>query len=179
MTDELDVLRLISERLDSIGVPYMLTGSLALGYYARPRMTRDLDFVVAMRPGDVDAIVKAFRSDFYLDADGAREAVLSQRMFNLMHLPSAIKVDLIVRKDSEYRELEFGRRKAVVVAGVRTCITSREDLMLSKLAWARDSHSELQLRDVRALIDDTVDWPYLRHWADRLGVTALLDEATK
>ena len=26
----------------------MLTGSFALGYYGKPRMTRDLDFVVAL-----------------------------------------------------------------------------------------------------------------------------------
>src|SRR5579872_2060829 len=34
-------------------------------------------------------------------------------MFNLMHLGSAIKVDLIVRKDSEYRRVEFERRRSV------------------------------------------------------------------
>jgi hypothetical protein len=28
-------------------IPFMLTGSFALGYYGKPRMTRDLDFVVA------------------------------------------------------------------------------------------------------------------------------------
>src|SRR5215831_1319935 len=174
MTEELDVLRIISERLESSHVPFMLTGSFALGYYGKPRMTRDLDFVVALMEQHIDALVKAFSPDFYIDADDARAAIRAQRMFNLMHLSSGIKVDLIVRKDSEYRQVEFARRKLVELAGVSTWITSREDLILSKLVWARDANSELQKRDVRTLLDDTVDWPYLSEWAPKLGIGALL-----
>jgi len=61
----------------------------------------------------VDGLVKAFSSDFYVDEDAARSAVRSRRIFNLMHLTSGVKVDLIVRKDSEYRHVEFARRKSV------------------------------------------------------------------
>ena len=92
MTEELDVLRIISERLHAADVPFMLTGSFALGYYGKPRMTRDLDFVVALMERHVDALVSAFSTDFYIDKDAARCAIKSQRMFNLMHLDSAIKL---------------------------------------------------------------------------------------
>jgi hypothetical protein len=173
MTEELDVLRIISERLHAADVPFMLTGSFALGYYGKPRMTRDLDFVVALMERHVDALVSAFSTDFYIDEDAARSA------FNLMHLDSAIKVDLIVRKDLEYRHAEFERRKSVEFAGISTWITSREDLILSKLVWARETDSEMQLRDVLALIDESVDWLYLNDWAAKLGVAAKLDELSK
>jgi hypothetical protein len=133
MTEELDVLKIISERLESSQVPFMLTGSFTLGYYGKPRMTRDLDFVVALMEQHVPGLVNAFSADFYIDEDDARTAVRSQRMFNLMHLASGIKVDLIVRKESEYRRVEFARRKSVNLAGVATWITAREDLILSKL----------------------------------------------
>lgn len=95
-----------------------------------------------------------------------------------MHLDSA-KVDLIVRKNSEYRHVAFERRKSVEFAGVSTWITSREDLILSKLVWASDSGSEMQLRDVRTLIDESVDWAYLKDRAAKLGVAAKLDEVSK
>lgn len=176
MTQELDILRIVGDRLEASTVPFMLTGSFALGYYGKPRMTRDLDFVVALLDGEVDGLVKAFSPDFYIDEDATRSAVKAQSMFNLMHLDSAIKVDLIVRKDSQYRQVEFERRKAVDLAGVRTWITSREDLILSKLVWARDSHSEMQLRDVRTLLDEPVDRLYLTHWARILNVEGMLDE---
>jgi hypothetical protein len=90
----------------------MLTGSFALGYYGKPRMTRDLDFVVELMERHVDALVSAFSTDFYIDEDAARSAIKSRGMFNLMHLDSAIKVDLIVRKNSDYRHAEFERRLA-------------------------------------------------------------------
>lgn len=174
MIGELDVLRIVSERLDSARIPYMLTGSYALAYYTTPRMTRDLDLVVSLGEEDVDAIIGLFSSDFYVDRDDVRSAVLSRRLFNLMHLASGIKVDLIVRKGSEYRQVEFARRQAVTMAGVRTWIVSREDLILSKLVWASDSSSELQLRDVRSLLGDHVDRKYLKHWAGRLGIDELM-----
>jgi hypothetical protein len=56
---------------------------------------------------------------------------------------------------------------------VTTWIVNREDLLLSKLDWAKDSGSELQQRDARSLID-TVDRAYVEQWARRLGVEALL-----
>jgi hypothetical protein len=86
MTEELDVLRIITEWLGATDVPFMLTGSFALGYYGKPRMTRDLDFVVALMDRHVDALVSVFSADFYIDKDAARSAIKTQRMFNLMQL---------------------------------------------------------------------------------------------
>jgi hypothetical protein len=177
MTTELDVLGLVSDRLSARGLPFMLTGSFALAYYATPRMTRDLDIVVALNERDVDTLVVAFASDFYIDADAARTAILLERMFNLMHLESGVKVDLIVRKSSEFRQVEFARRKPIAIAGIRTWIVSCEDLILSKLVWARESNSEMQRRDIhQLLVAAPVDLDYIRKWAPGLGVAMLLDE---
>jgi hypothetical protein len=173
MTSELDVLRSVCERLEAAQIPYMLTGSYALAFYTTPRMTRDLDLVISLAEEEVDAVVKVFEADFYIDADHVRSAVRSQKQFNLMHFASGIKVDLIIRKASEYRQVEFARRRQVSFAGVTTWIVTREDLLLSKLDWAKDSGSELQQRDARSLID-TVDRAYVEQWARRLGVEALL-----
>ena len=174
MTTELDVLALVSDRLSAASVPFMLTGSFALAYYATPRMTRDLDMVVALDERDVEPVVAAFASDFYVDADAARTAVLTE--VNLMHLESGVKVDLIVRKSDEFRQVEFVRRKPVAIANMQTWIVSCEDLILSKLVWALQSNSELQRRDIRQLLVGSIDRDYFRKWAQQLGVTGLLDE---
>jgi hypothetical protein len=55
---------------------------------AKPCMTRDLDFVVALMERHVDALVSAFSTDFYLDEGAAHSAIKSQRMFNLMRPPA-------------------------------------------------------------------------------------------
>lgn len=176
MTAELDVLGIVSRRLADIGVEFMLTGSFALAFYATPRMTRDIDIVIALREQDVDRLAAAFSADFYVDAASARAAVEQETLFNLLHFDSGIKVDFIVRKNDEYRQLEFSRRKSIDLPGFGTWIVSHEYLILSKLVWARDTESELQRRDVRALLDGPVDIEYLERWATRLGVQELLPE---
>lgn len=49
MLSELDILKDISQRLEALLVPFMLTGSMAMNYYAVPRMTRDIDLVMPCR----------------------------------------------------------------------------------------------------------------------------------
>jgi hypothetical protein len=63
MQNELDIVRDVSARLESAGIGYMLTGSMAMNYYAQPRMTRDIDVVVALRPADAALVVRLFSSD--------------------------------------------------------------------------------------------------------------------
>jgi len=179
MLEELEVLKTISQRLEDAHIPFMLTGSFAMAYYGQPRMTRDLDLVVSMVEEDVRGIVALLSPDFYVDADDVRSAIRSQRLFNLMHNATGVKVDLIVRKSAEYRQVEFARRRPVEMSGVKTWIVSREDLILSKLVWAKEVNSELQRRDVKNLLDDTVDRNYLDHWAPRIGVTQILEDVTR
>lgn len=181
MHDELSVLKLVTGRLEGAGIAYMVTGSVATSLYAEPRMTRDVDLVVELDTNDAARIVEMFGAEFLCDVDRIREAIDRRSMFNLIHTAAVVKVDVIVRKDSAYRAEEFRRRCMATIAGVDMWVVSPEDLILSKLDWARDSRSEVQLRDVRAVIasQPSVDWTYVSSWADRLGVRALLDEVRR
>ena len=176
MLSELEVLKDVCSRLEREGIGYMLTGSMAMNYYAQPRMTRDIDIVVALEPADTDKVVSLFEPDYYVPHDAVRRAVGERGMFNLLHLDSAVKVDLVVRKDEPYRQQEFQRRGRIELPGFSIWIVSKEDLILSKLAWAKDSHSELQMRDVRNLLATGADVGYLRQWAPGLEVTEPLEE---
>ena len=157
---------------------YMLTGSIALGHYAQPRMTRDIDFVIAVQPADADRFCALFAPEFECDSRSVRAAIGRQSIFNLIHTEAIVKVDFVVRKNDPYRLEEFNRRRAAVIDGQPMWVVSPEDLMLSKLVWAKDTRSEIQLRDVRRIIADqpALDWPYLTHWGPLLGVDALLRE---
>ena len=174
MKTELDIVEDLSGRLQRAGIPFMLTGSMAMNYYAVPRMTRDIDIVVACDGDNVGRFMAVFEPDYLISSDVVQDAVRRRSMFNLIHLESVIKVDFVVRKDSEYRKVEFDRRLKVAINGFETWIVSLEDLVLSKLLWAKDSQSELQLRDVSNLLKVAGDWEYIDHWASRLGVEGLL-----
>jgi len=176
MQNELDIVRDVSARLEGAGIGYMLTGSMAMNYYAQPRMTRDIDVVVALRPADAALVVRLFSSDYYVSREAVDSSIAQQSLFNLIHNESVIKVDCIVRKQSEYRLAEFNRRQRIKIEDFETWIVSKEDLILSKLFWARDSHSELQLRDVKNLVSTGYDRAYIQQWTEELGVTSLWRE---
>lgn len=174
MNSELEVLRDVAQRLEGAGIPYMLTGSVAMSYYAEPRMTRDLDLVVELGAGDVHRVIELFSADFYVSDEAVSQAIAHQGMFNLFHLSKFLKVDLIIRKDSEYRRLEFSRKKRVELGGFTAWVVSAEDLILSKLVWAQAGESAQQLRDVQNLLEAAAERQYLNDWAARLGVNDLL-----
>jgi hypothetical protein len=176
-TPELQALQDFCARLDAAGIAYMLTGSLAASYYARPRMTRDIDVVVALDGAGAARLAELLGDGYYVNAESLAEGVRLRRPDNVVHLASVVKIDLIPRKDSEFRLAEFERRRKVDFAGTQVWIASAEDLILSKLEWARDAESEQQMRDVRQLLETPVDRAYLEHWAERLGLAALLKEA--
>jgi hypothetical protein len=178
MTAELDVLADVAARLERANIPYMLTGSVALSYYARPRMTRDIDIVVELAGSDARAIEGLFAPTYYVSEADIARAITGGGMFNILHLDRLVKADLIVRQDAPYRRAEFARRQKVRFPGFDSWIVSREDLILSKLVWARDSASELQLRDVRALLGSPVDREYIECWAAELSVAELLADCS-
>lgn len=97
---ESDIIKEIAKRLDKAGIPYMFTGSIAVNFYAMPRMTRDIDIVIELKEADVDKLYNLFDKDFYVDKDMILTAVKRERMFNIIHYRSVLKIDFIIRKNN-------------------------------------------------------------------------------
>lgn len=178
MNEELGLLKNVAQSLESVGIEYMITGSMAMALYSNPRMTRDIDVIIQMMSVDAGRIVGLFQKDFYIDEAVVLQAIRDKGMFNIIHNDSVIKVDFIIRKDEDYRIEEFSRKKKVVIDGVPVWVVSPEDLVLSKLVWAKDSGSELQFRDARQMMAlKDVDEAYLQKWSRVLGVDDLVKRA--
>ena len=106
-------------------------------------------------------------------------SIVRESIFNLIHQDTVIKVACIIRKRSEYRRVEFERRHKISILDFSTFIVSKEDLIISKLFWAKDSHSEIQLGDVKNLLATGYDAAYLQHWTRELGLDNLVKECLK
>jgi len=175
-TPELHALSDVCARLNGAGIAYMLTGSLAMSYYARPRMTRDIDLVIALEALEALQLAGVLGEEYHVDTDAIVTALRDARSWNVIHLPSLVKIDLIPRKNTVYRRAEFERRQRVELAGVDLWIVSIEDLILSKLEWSQDSRSGQQRADIKLLLDAPLDRAYLEDWATRLDLDRLLAE---
>jgi len=153
----------------------MVSGSIAANYYSIPRMTRDIDIVIELQQKDVDRFVALFQDDFYINKEMVEKEVLRQGMFNLIQNQYMVKVDFIVKKSSAYQQTEFSRRKNVLIEKCTVWIASPEDLIISKLIWAKDSRSEMQMKDIKNLIKaaDGLDLRYIDKWIRELGLEQL------
>lgn len=167
------------ERLNQLGVPYMLVGSMASNYWGIPRSTHDLDFVLVLQRADVEPFVAAFSTGFFVQRESVRSAFSPPHQFNAIDEQSALKVDFWLLKDESFERTAFERRRQVPLFDTPAWIMSADDVILHKLYWNSLSPSDRQLSDaagVYAVQSPALDLAYLRRWASQLGVQNQLDD---
>ena len=179
MSEELEVLKIVTQRLNEAEIPYIISGSIAANYYTVPRMTRDIDIVIELKEDAIDTFVALFEGDFYVNREMIVNEVARRGMFNLIHNRYVIKIDFIIKKSSAYQNAEFSNRKEVLIDQCPMWMVSAEDLVISKLLWAKESHSEMQLKDVANLMEtvDNLDLEYIDNWIRDLGLEQIYKEA--
>ncbi|MEO6323078.1 MAG: hypothetical protein ABIT01_03725 [Thermoanaerobaculia bacterium] len=168
----------ITALLERSGIPYMITGSMGSVYHGEPRSSRDVDIVIAATRDSLDTFALLAHMDFYVSLEEMRNALENASLFNAVDLETGWKADLIIRKERPFSQGEFERRVPVDLHGFRLFVVSPEDAILSKLEWARETRSELQVRDalgVAIVQRGRLDLDYLRHWAAELGVSESLE----
>lgn len=174
--DQEEVLKDFTERLEKLGIAYMLTGSMAMISYAMMRMTNDIDIVMEVSYNDAEKIIREFEPDYYVPQGRVRDAISRKFMFNLLHQTTLVKIDCVIRKDDEFQKIAFSHRRRVNFSGFEVWIISKEDLILSKLNWAKKTRSEMQMRDVAGIIRNGYDVDYVEDWAKKLSIEDLLKE---
>ena len=168
--------------LEDLRIPYMVTGSVASSHHGRPRATHDVDVVIDPDAQGLSQFVRALVADgFYVDAQVADDALRRRAQFNAIEMESAVKIDLILRKDRPFSVEELARRRSVeLTPGCTVALATPEDTLLAKLEWARKGGgSEKQLADVAGLVEmagASLDQAYIEKWARELGVFDLWEE---
>jgi hypothetical protein len=173
-----DVLGDFTKRLDKIGIEYMLVGSMALVHYAMPRATVDIDIVLKISPENIDKFIAEFENDYYIPINRAKQAARQKGMFNLLNNQTILKIDCVILKENEFEKNAFARRRKVDYSGeFEVCIISKEDLILSKLLWAKKSGSERQLLDVASIIRNGYDKTYVSEWIEKLELQNVFEQS--
>jgi predicted nucleotidyltransferase len=141
-------------------------------------MTRDADIVVELLQPDIEKFAQIFEPEFYLSKEAIGEALQYESMFNIIHNETIFKIDFIIRKRSMYRVTEFRRKVRMKMDDVPVWVVSPEDLIISKLYWAKDSLSERQLNDVRNIMNgtQTLDKDYIQKWIEELELNQIYSQ---
>jgi hypothetical protein len=173
--------------LERLGVPYLISGSLASVLYGMVRTTQDADIVAEMRLEHLAPFVAALQNEFYVDDQMISRAIQRRSSFNIIHRETMFKVDVFVPSPRPFLQSQLARAQRhtfLFENEVSAKFASPEDTILSKLEWYRlgDEISERQWRDVLGVLKvraGELDLDYLRKWAGELKVSALLERALK
>ncbi len=177
-----DALDLVLSKLDEFGIRYMITGSFASNMHGVPRATQDADIVIEAESKALDRFIQSLGKDFYASSDAARDALSRRGIFNIIHLETGLKVDLIIRKTRLFSQTEFSRRQKAHFLGRERWFATAEDIILAKLEWSKIGTSERQFADalsVAKIRGKGLNQPYLRKWAKELEVEEQLERILK
>jgi len=171
-----EVFRQITNALNLAGISYMLTGSFASNLYGTGRATQDIDLVISATPDQMAPFLNSLpKSNYYFDLDAAKDAARRRSMFNILDMSSGWKIDLIFQKQGAYPHQAFQRRIPAEVEGVPVIAATAEDLIISKLDWARMGESSRQIQDVASVLKiqtRKLDISYIEKWVSELGLAS-------
>ena len=171
---------------EELGIPYQIGGSVASSAYGIARATLDVDLVADLSDLHINALVQALHDAYYIDEDRVRDAVSRRGSFNVIHLETMIKVDVFVLKSRPYDRAAFARGRLERLSEDEATrphyLAAPEDVVLNKLDWYRQGGgvSDRQWNDVLGVLkvqQFSLDLAYLRHWAEALALSDLLQRA--
>jgi hypothetical protein len=164
----IDTLYEVVKKLDSINVPYMLSGSLAMGFYTVSRSTYDIDLIVYLKESDIDNMEAIFADDYFYKPTVAEE-IKKNGMFNIIKSKGGFKIDFILVKNDEYSRQAFQNRISLTDYGEPIFVISLEDLIIAKLKWIQDLYSERQYSDIKNLLSgNTPNLEYIKLWTEKM-----------
>lgn len=145
--------------------------------YGEARFTNDIDILVDLREEHLSELAEEFPApEFYLSVEAAQSAIRDRRQFNVIHIASGLKLDIIQSKDTEFGILDLTLGQRLRSEGFYDAwFASAENVILMKLRFFQEGGSDKHLRDCASILliqDQKIDRPYLNHWAERLGVAA-------
>jgi len=182
-----ELLVYVAERLERLGIPYHVGGSVASSAHGMYRATADIDFVIDPSADQLEALAHQLESEFYVSRPAMAEALSGRSTFNAIHDETSFKIDFFIKGMAPFDAEELRRSIRQVVGdepGNTVLLKSPEDTILRKLEWFRRGGevSERQWQDVLSVLAATrgqLDEAHLERWSRELGITDLLESARR
>ena len=154
---EANLFLLFTRPLNRLGVPYMVSGSVAVIIYGEPRLTHDVDLIAALGREHIAHLSEAFpTAEFYCPPPEviAVEAARDQRgHFNIIHHETGFKADVYLSGRDPLHAWGLARARRLDVEGDLLVVAPPEYVILRKLEYFREGGSERHVRDIRSMLD--------------------------
>ncbi len=152
-----DLITRFAGPLSRLGLPYMITGGAAAIVYGEPRLTNDLDIVLAMRSADAALVAAAFVADeTYVPPVEVLEIEAARRThghFNVIHGPTSLRADVYIAGHDPLHAWGLARRRTLRIGELDVSIAPPEYVIVRKLEYAAQGGGDRHLRDIRRILD--------------------------
>jgi hypothetical protein len=144
-------------RINMADIPYVITGAVASIIYGEPRLTNDLDLVVAMKTGDIERFVQTFPSEeFYCPPQEVLRVEIKRSYrghFNLIHHETGMKADIYLAGEEELHRWALSRKRAIPFEAEQVWVAPPEYVIIRKLEYYREGSSEKHLKDIAGMLE--------------------------
>jgi len=163
--------------LNSLEIPYVVTGATASIIYGEPRLTNDLDLVVLLKLEDIVGFAGAFPpTAFYCPPVEVLKIEIRRPHrghFNLIHHETGTKADIYLAGEDELHRWALSHRKQITVEGDRVWVAPPEYVIIRKLQYHREGGSEKHLKDIAGMVtlsSDQIDYALLEEMVKRYSL---------
>lgn len=150
-------------------MPYLVIGGLAISVIGEPRLTQDINLIVAIREDDIHAFLeKAIGNGFEVDMEKELQRIELTGTFRLRR--GLYHADIIIASIS-LEESAFARSQKIKLLDRMVPFPSPEDLILLKIIVGRDK----DMLDAKSIVirhRNKLDKTYLEKWAQKLSEEA-------
>ena len=154
---ETSLFLMFTRRFNALGLPYMVSGSVAVIIYGEPRLTHDVDLIVVLDRANIPRLREVFPpSEFYCPPAEviALEVARAQRgHFNIIHQETGFKADVYMSGQDPLHAWGLARARQLQVDGEALIVAPPEYVILRKLEYYREGGSDKHLRDIRSMLD--------------------------
>ena len=182
--EQYELLRHLVGCFESVGIRYIVTGSMASMAYGEPRFTNDIDVVADIKEEHIAGLKHCFpEGEFYLSEEAVREAISEWQQFNIIHPASGLKIDVIVRKKNAFDDSRFHRYKRFnFTEDTAANFASPEYVIIKKMEFYKEGGSEKHIRDITGILKvsgGAIDYSYIGKWAEKLDIKEVWEAVLK
>jgi hypothetical protein len=154
---EVNLFLIFLNPLNISSIEYMATGSVASMIYGEPRITHDIDIVLALHIENIEKFINLFDTkDFYcppLEVIKTEVLRKSGGHFNIIHHETGFKADIYPIANDKLHQWAMANRKKVLIENNEIWIAPPEYVIIRKLEYFKEGGSSKHLRDIKKMLD--------------------------
>ena len=174
-----DLLEIFIAPLETGNIDYMVTGSVAATFYGEPRLTHDIDLVIALQPDVIEQFLSLFPlEDFYCPPYEVVRLEIGRKSFahfNLIHHDSGYKADVYPLSGDDLHRWGFKNRRRVSIRNdFEIWMAPPEYVIIRKLQYFKEGGSEKHLSDISKMLGQgefVIDQSLINVWVDQKRLT--------